>query len=140
MEELTMDQIRREELESDAIDAMIEADRIAQLENSGYEKCERCDCYVVETTNGICDGCIDEIIEDTTLEDVIEYAATLEEDNELAFYTDYLFTKEQVISILQREARNAVTVNSRVFNDEIKSYIDCDVYDYIDYLSKKGDF
>ena len=140
MEELTMDQIRREDMEMDAIDAMMEADRIAQLENAGYERCKRCDCYVVETTNGVCEGCIDEIMEDTTLEDVIEYAATLEEDNELALYTDYLFTKEQLIAILKREARSAVTINSRIFDDGIKNYIDCDVYDYIDYLSKKGDF
>lgn len=138
MEELTMDQIRREELEADAIDAMMFARESERMEAAGYEKCKVCDCYVLDTTCGVCESCIDEIIADTTLEEIFDYASTLDEKDELALYTEYLFTREDVIYLLKDYARKTPN-NKIIFKKGIKEYIENDVSHYLDYLEEKGD-
>lgn len=105
------------------------------------KKCEICDMWCEDTTNGICESCVDDIIEKTTLEGIIEYASTLDrtyEDSEFVLYTQYLFTRDQVIEILKREARNAYDIDVRVFDNEIKEFIENDTGHYLDYLESRG--
>lgn len=132
-----MEDIKREIYEQDAIEEKQEQAYIERMESKSYMKCSKCDKWVTDTTFGVCDSCINEIIDDTTLEDVIEYASTLDTDNELVLYTEYLFTKEQAIEILKEYARN--TEPKGLFKKDIKEYIENDTYDYIEYLDKKGD-
>lgn len=106
------------------------------------KKCKVCEMWCEDTTNDICESCIDGILDTVTLEDAIEYASTLDrtyEDNELVFYTKYLFSRNDVIDILKREALEAYDLDSRVFDNEIKEFINTDTGHYLDYLEKRGE-
>lgn len=134
-----MEDIKREIYEMDAIDEKIAIAKQERMEAQGMAKCNICDCWVYEEdlTNGICESCIDNIVADTTLEDVIEYASTLEEADELALYTQYLFNARQVIEILKKHAREIKS--SFLFKKDIKDFIECDTGHYIDYLDERGE-
>lgn len=139
-----MEDIKREIYEQDAIDEKIAIAEQERMEARGMVKCKKCDCWVYEDElyNGLCNSCIDERVDDTTLEEVFEYASTLYDandkvDNELTLYTEYLFTREQAIEILKEYARN--TEPKGIFKNDIKDYIENDTSHYIDYLEEKGD-
>jgi predicted amidophosphoribosyltransferase len=133
-----MEDIKREIYEQDAIDEKIAIATQEQMEVQGMAKCKICDCWVYEEDmyNGICPSCIDDIVADTTLEDVTEYASTLSEKDELALYTEYLFNTRQAIEILKEHAKRIKA--EFLFKQEIVNYINNDTGHYIDYLDEKG--
>lgn len=102
-------------------------------------KCEICEHWSDDVINGICVSCIDGVLDTVTLDDVIAYVSTLDEKEELVFYTQYLFNRDDAIEILQREAKNVCKLDSRIFEDEIKEFINNDTYHYLDYLKEKGE-
>ncbi len=137
-----MGDIKREIYEQDAIEAKQDQAYIERMEARGYVRCKECDEWVKEEdlSHGLCEQCIKDIIENTTLEEVMEYASTLEndtEDSELILYTQYLFTREQAIEILKKEAMKIKS--DFLFRKEITNYIANDTSHYIDYLEEKGD-
>jgi hypothetical protein len=134
-----MEDIKKEIYEQDAIEEKIAIAEQEQMESQGMAKCKRCDCWVYEEDmyNGICPSCIDDIVADTTLDDVIEYASTLSEKDELTLYTEYLFNPRQAIEILKAHARNIKS--DFLFKQEIINYINIDTGHYIDYLEKVGE-
>jgi hypothetical protein len=106
------------------------------------KKCKVCEMWCEDTTNGICESCIDGILDTVTLDDAIEYASTLDntyEDNELIFYTQNLFNRDEVIEILKREALKAYDLDNRIFDNEIKEFINTDTGHYLDYLENRGE-
>ena len=132
---------KREVYEMDAIEA-----KQAELFNNrmiaqGYEQCAKCAHWKHEDElyNNLCDDCIKEIIDDTTLEEVMEYASTLDEKDELALYTDYLFDTRGVIEMLQKAARELEAISKNILKGHIIDFIANDTGHYIDYLDKKGD-
>lgn len=133
-----MEDIKREIYEQDAIEEMVAIAEQEQKEAQGMAKCKRCDCWVYEEDmyNGICPSCIDDIVADTTLEEIIEYASTLDEESEFVLYTQYLFNNRQAIEILKEHARSIKS--DFLFKKEIISYIENDTGHYIDYLDEKG--
>lgn len=138
--------IQREKDEMDAIEAR-EAELLnEQIEAQGFVKCKACEHWTHKDylLNGVCGSCIDDIFDTVTLEDAFEYASALYNsedivDNELELYTEYLFTREEAIEILKREAREAVKINKNTFDKEIKDFINNDTYHYLDYLKEKGE-
>lgn len=133
-----MEDIKKEIYEQDAIEAKQAELYQEQMEAQGMTKCKICDCWVYteDLTNGICQSCVDDIVADTTLDDVIEYASTLNEKDELALYTEYLFNPRQAIEILKAHARNIKA--DFLFKQEIINYINIDTGHYLDYLDEKG--
>lgn len=134
-----MEDIKQEIYEQDAIDEKIAIAEQKRMEAQDMKKCSECGYWVYEEDlyNGLCENCIDDIVESATLEDVIEYASTLSEEDELDLYTQYLFNTRQVIEILKEHAR--AIKSDFLFKKEIVSYIECDVGHYIDYLESKGE-
>lgn len=130
--------IQREKDEMDAIEAKEAEAFNKRMEAQGYEKCKVCEHWCEDLTNGICDSCIDDILDTVTLDDVIEYASTLEERDELALYTQYLYNTRHAIHILKEEAMHTEMIGFNNFKREIKSYIDNDIGRYLDYLEEKG--
>ena len=133
-----MDNIKAEIYEMDAIDEKMAIAEQKRMEAQGKVKCTRCYEWEQEEDlyNGICESCINEIVNDITLDDVFEYASTLNEEDEKSLYLEYLFNKEQVFEILRKYAKE--TVPPGRFNNSIKEYIKCDTGHYIDYLEMKG--
>lgn len=134
-----MEDIKKEIYEQDAIEAKQAELYQEQMEAQGMAKCKMCDCWVYEEDmyNGICPSCIDDIVAGTTLEDVIEYASTLSEKDELTLYTEYLFNTRQAIEILKEHAKRIKA--DFLFKQEIINYINNDTGHYIDYLDEKGE-
>lgn len=133
-----MEEIKREIYEQDAIEEKIAIAEQEAKEEQGMSKCRACDCwaYTEDLYDGICQSCIDDIVAGTTLEDVVEYASTLDEKDELALYTDYLFDTRGVIEILKQYAKNIKS--DFLFRNEITNFINVDTGHYIDYLDEKG--
>ena len=110
------------------------------------KKCKVCEMWCEDTTNGICESCIDEILDTVTLDDAIEYASTLDrtyEDSELVFYTQYLFSRDEVIEILKQRIMEMKEINyemtSRIFKKSIVDFINTDTGHYLDYLENRGE-
>ena len=137
-EVVRMNDIKRETLEMDEKEAKAAEDFDNKMRGQGYEKCKVCEHWCEDLTNGICDSCIDDIVDSETLEGVFEYANTLGEEDELVLYTQYLFSRNDVIEILKREALEAYDLDSRVFDNEIREYITNNTGYYLDYLEEKG--
>lgn len=137
--------IQREKDEMDAIEAR-EAEALNdKMRAQGYEKCKVCEHWVEEEdlTHGICESCIDNIVDSATLEDVMDYASTLYNsedivDNELVLYTQYLFDRKDVIELLKKTAKQAYKHLPTLLKREIREYIENDTGDYLDYLEEKG--
>lgn len=133
-----MEDIKREIYEQDAIEAKQAELYHEQMEEQGMTKCRACDCWVYteDLYDGICQSCIDDIVAGTTLDEVIEYASTLDEKDELALYVDYLFNARQVIELLKYHAKSIKS--DFLFRNEITNFINIDTGHYIDYLDEKG--
>lgn len=140
-----MEDIKREIYEQDAIEEKIAIAEEENMKSQGMKKCKECLCWVYEEDlyNGICSSCIDDIVYDTTPEEVMEYASTVydpndKDDNELILYTDYLFSRDELLTILKRAVKDACILDKSMFRDGIRNYIECDTGHYIDYLDAKG--
>lgn len=144
-----MEDIKQEIYEQDAIDEKIAIAEQKRMEAQDMKKCSECGYWVYEEDlyNGLCENCIDDIVAGTTPEEVIEYARVTHEqelktgldyDSELQLYTEYLFTRDEVLEILKQAVKDACKVNKNIFKNSIKNYIECDVGHYIDYLDAKG--
>lgn len=129
---------KREVYEMDAIEAKQAEAFDNRMIAMGYIKCNICEHWKDEDEgyNGLCDDCIKKIVDDTTLEEVFEYASTLDEDDETSLYLEYLFNREQVLEILREYALK--TEPKGRFKANIRDYILNDTSHYIDYLDKKG--
>lgn len=114
------------------------------MKAQGKAQCSYCDSWENEEDLicGICESCVDDIITRTTVDQVADYASTLyvpseyKYDNELALYTDYLFTRAEAIGILKDAAK--LLQDAPYIKRGIKNYIENDREDYIEYLEKKG--
>lgn len=131
-----------EEREIERIESKIAEDYENKKKAEGLVRCTECDEWVEEEDleHGLCEQCVDDIIYNAKLEDVIDYASTIEcdtEDSEMVFYTNYLFTRDQVIEILKKEALRIKS--DYLFRKELTNYINNDVSDYLDYLESKGE-
>ena len=135
----SIQEIKREEYEQDAIEARMLEGYEVDMEAKGYEKCKWCDewVYKEDSQNGLCEACIDDFLENVTLKEVMEYASTLDEESEYVLYTQYLFNSRQVIEILKKEASNIAS--DFLFRKEITNYIANDIGHYLDYLEEKED-
>lgn len=139
-----MENLKREIYEIDAIEEMQEQAYRHRMESQGKVQCKSCEEWEHEEdlTEGLCESCVNDIIAGTTLEDVMEYASTLDEDDELALYTDYLLSKRKTIWVL-KSYYNEITMLDRThfrqfFKKRIEDYIKQDTSHYIEYLDKKG--
>lgn len=131
-----------EEREIERIESKIAEDYENKMLARGLVICKECDEWVEEEnlSHGLCEQCVKDIVENSKLEEVIDYVKQLEvpgEDSEMVFYTQYLFTRDQVIEILEREAMSIKA--DFLFRKELTNYINNDVSDYLDYLESKGE-
>jgi len=102
-------------------------------------KCVHCEKHFEEdelNCYGLCEKCEKDILENTKLDEVIEYAKHCREEDLFVLMTEYIFTKEQAIEILIKEAKKCDPV---MHKKNIVEFLDNDAYDYYDYLEKKGE-
>ena len=85
---------------------------------------------------GLCEECEKRVLEDTSLDEVIEYAKHCNKEDLFVLMTEYIFTKEQAIEILIKEAKKC---DEKLHKKNIVEFLENDVYDYYDYLEKKGE-
>jgi predicted amidophosphoribosyltransferase len=132
-----MEDIQREKDEQDAME-MATAMYEERMRSDDMAKCSVCECWVNkdDMTCGVCESCIDDIITRTTVDEVAEYASTLDEKDELVLYTQYLFNTRQAIEILKEHAKSIKS--TFLFRNDIREYIENDTGDYLDYLKEKG--
>lgn len=128
-----MEEVKNEIYEQDVLEAVIEEKRIADMERQGYVKCDECNCWVEDTTNGICESCIDDIIEKMTIDETIKYAENNED--EFVLFTEYFFSKEQVIEILKDHLQSC---DEKMLQREKRDYLENDIYHLLDYLQRGG--
>lgn len=108
-----------------------------RMENKGYSKCKKCGYWVEDTTNKLCESCIDEILDEVTLDEVLEYAAAYNDD--FVLLTEYLFTKEQAKQLLKAYAKDALKLDANIFRKDIKEYIENDISHYLDHMEKRSE-
>lgn len=134
-----MDDLTREKLEIDAFYDMVEKDIAKEKEEQGYVKCECCNMWVEDTTNGVCESCIDDLTNSMTLEDTIEYAKHCNKDDFFILMTEYIFDKETAANTLAEMAIAIKFLYKEKYKKQIKEFIDNDIYHFLDYLKKKGE-
>ena len=130
-----------EEREIELRESKIAEDYENKMRSKGLVSCKECDEWVQEEDleHGLCEQCVNDIIYNAKLKDVIDYVKQLQvpgEDSEMVFYTQYLFTRDQVIEILEREAMSIKS--TFLFRKELTNYITNDTGDYLDYLESRG--
>lgn len=135
-----MENIKREIYEMDAIDEKMAIAEQKRMEAQGKVQCKHCDSweYEEDLTNELCEHCVDDLIKGASAEDVMAYASTLKEEDELALYTDYLFNDGLAVEILQKEVREACKIDNKIFSYGIREFIVNDTGHYIEYLERKG--
>lgn len=130
-----------EEREIERIESRLAEDYENKKKAEGLVRCKECDEWVEEEDlrYGLCEQCVKNIVENAKIEEVIDYVKQLEvpgEDSEMVFYTEYLFTRDQIIEILEREAMSIKA--DFLFRKELTNYITNDTGDYLDYLESRG--